>query len=253
MLQGSPCAGRLSTAGAGPLLLIASFLVCAVTPAHADLADELQAALNDLRGDEFTGSFGLTVSGVDISVDVLGFAFCAPPDPTAPPASNPSPPLNVYGCQNAAEVTVGPADGDTLLVGVSVAEMFADLYVTRDRTILCGEFGAGTQAADAYLLASVSAQARVRTELLEGCPVYRLVPGSVQLSLGSLDLQSEDSCATLMASLVGFLEPFLESEVTSQIESILVTALRQRNHAVCGEVPAPATTWGSLKAGFGGR
>jgi hypothetical protein len=222
----------------------------AAREARADLADELEAGLNNLRGDEFPGTVSSSVSGVNITVDLLGFAFCTPPDPTAPPVTSHVPPLNVYGCQNAAEVTAGAISGDTLTVAVSVEQLFADLYMTRDRTFLCGEFGSGTESSSAYLLTSVLGQARIRTELLEGCTVYRLVPGSIQLTMGSLYLESTDTCASLVASFIGFLEPFFLSQLRTQIESILGTLLRQRNHDLCGEVAGRATSWGSLKAEF---
>lgn len=62
----------------------------------------LSAAYNDLVGTEFPLSFSESdvVSGLDLNLsgELLGFAFCLPVDPNAPPVPNPSADNPLYGC-----------------------------------------------------------------------------------------------------------------------------------------------------------
>ena len=65
-------------------------------------SEMLSAAYIDLVGTEFPLSFSESgiVSGLDLTLsgDLLGFAFCLPDDPNAPPVPNPSAGNPLYGC-----------------------------------------------------------------------------------------------------------------------------------------------------------
>ncbi len=218
--------------------------------AVASFADDLQTALNNLQGNEITGTVSGQFNGVQFEASLVGFAFCAPPNPTAPPAATATAPLNLYGCQNAAVVDVVGSAGDSIQFSVTAAQLFLDVHTVRQKTPFCGEFGSGTVAADGYALGAATIGAWVRTEPLGACTLYKLVPGSVQLSLSPTELQSADACLQLYAVLGNFVLDSVKPQIVSAVELVLTAALRQRNHDVCGEVPTPAASWGSVKARF---
>ena len=97
--------------------------------------------LEALRGDEIPpASASGTYLGVTYTVTFLGFAFCAPPDPYAPPVESPTPPDDVYGCQNVLSVTLTPSQaGDAITLAVSVPNLYFDCstYSTVTGTDAC--------------------------------------------------------------------------------------------------------------------
>lgn len=104
---------------------------------QAMLGQDLEA----LRGDEIPpASASGTYLGVTYTVTFLGFAFCTPPDPYAAPVANPTPPDDVYGCQNVLGVTLAPSQaGDAITLTVSAPDLYFDCstYSTVTGTDAC--------------------------------------------------------------------------------------------------------------------
>jgi hypothetical protein len=106
--------------------------------------------LAGLAGTEFNQSFTNTVSsgtGTDASVtiDILGAAFCAPPNPNAPPLTGSLP---LYGCQTDVSAAFVTTDAQTLAITVTIPKLFVDFGIS-------GEIIATTPvpvSGDAYFL-----------------------------------------------------------------------------------------------------
>ena len=93
----------------------------------AGVASINEALLLGSRGDEIAPSSSSGVYlGVTYTVTFLGFAFCIPGSPYAPPATTPTPPGNLYGCQNAVVVSLSVSGAIATLI-VDVPKLYIDL------------------------------------------------------------------------------------------------------------------------------
>lgn len=89
----------------------------------ATLGQLLTARLLAMRGDEIAPAAG-NASG--FTVTFLGFAFCTPPVPLAPPTGSPVPPATLYGCDN--DVTAGlSVSGNVLTLTIDAPTLYLDL------------------------------------------------------------------------------------------------------------------------------
>ena len=226
-----------------PMIVIAllAAVLTAVPAAAQDPGEAIQDAVRSLRGDEIQfevpvdlGAFGSFTLYVD------GFAFCIPSDPTAEPAADPTPPHNIYGCENTVTADLqpaGPVDEWTLVLGVPA--MFFDC-----RTARSGADGEG------YVTGSAELTATVRSTDMGDCDRFELVPGSTAVEVSDLDGVFTDSLVDLGWNL---LEGVIYEEVANQsaeFEASLALILEVVNDELCPDVAREASGFGELKARF---
>jgi hypothetical protein len=234
-------------------LAILSVAICVLAgPASADVAQELEDHINSLSGTETAGlSFDFSAAGVNVTFVLDGFSLCMPPSPTLPPVEPPTPPLNSYGCINAANIVGSPvAIPPAVDVAMSIDPLFIDFTTSRNRTTLCGEFTPGTEVHGGYATMSVSMAARIQFNDQDGCIRWVVVPGSTDFSVTNPDMIFEDSCLATFAQIASLaILSTLETELESQLVGLFDDFIWERNIATCG-VGVQPTTWAAMKADF---
>lgn len=233
--------------------ILAALLILALpSVAFAQIAQELQDYLNSLSGLEGAGTqFGFDFQGTNTTIELIGFGFCLPEDPSLPPASPPTPPDNVYGCTNDVTVVGTPsADPPGIDLVLSADRLFLDLFTTRDRTLLCGEPTSGQETGDAYATMLISLLGSVQFVEQNDCVRWVSVPGSGELLLEDFEIQFDDFCLDTYSGLI--LETVLPS-VRDQLEFLLIDVVEEylaaRNETACGVALLPVN-WSTLKARF---
>jgi len=244
--------------------------------AKADLSD-IEGAIEQafaegiigLRGDELgTVTFPFAYlpplgDSVHVHITFLGFSLCNPPDPWASPNPTPTPPLNIYGCRNSADVvaTVDPTVTSAMLT-IQPAECFFDLSYDRDEVEFCLECGwldpCGTVFGEGHILTSASISSILSLTRVGSCLQASIVPGSVSAlfsptgrAFRKTPSLSEDACMTgawdlLSASVIDQ----LNLGAGPAFESMLITLLPAVNTRLCELTPAEPSTWGKIKALF---
>jgi hypothetical protein len=247
------------------LVATASTLLLSPAVAFADLEDDIIAVfdeyINGLTGAEISG---LEVEGQVVTDDVyywkvtvLGFAFCYPADPWAPPTPSPDPPYGVYECQSAADVDVVVTPGeDGADVLITIDPVFLDLVLEREWG-LCPWWEAGSGSPvirDAYLLVDATIAATLQLDFTGECVRATLVPGSLQVTLGENTREmtvNGDGCVDfwldiLAPSIWHMLGPML----ADAFEEVIEDQMAGISDSLCDLTPVESGTWGSMKALF---
>lgn len=225
--------------------------------AYADLADAIenafQAIIQESVGTEFTeDSVTFEFEGVEVTYTVIGFAFCEPSDPYAPPILDPIPPLNVYECVNVTAVgadVAGDESSATLLMEFD--RIYLDLESSRDENYGCFEFPPfGTVDADGYMLAHASVGVSIQLEFVDGCFRASIVPGSTSFTLVPDEIGSEDACLTFYMDdiIVDVFYPLVQDYLDTAFEATLVLLMDDINDLVCAATPSDYSTWGNVKS-----
>jgi hypothetical protein len=199
-------------------LLTAGLALLGAGTATADdaaIAQAIETAAESLRGDEVQFQNDFDVMGFPATVTVEGFAFCLPPDPTAPPSADPVPPANIYGCENDVVVDV-LSQGEAASVTMAVPLLFVDCstHVLADGT--------------GYVTCTAQMDFEALVQEADGCTTLTLVPGSLDLTVSDLDGQFTDPFISLYwASVAPMLADQLndqDAEFEVMVESILAGA-----------------------------
>lgn len=173
--------------------------------------------LGALQGNEIpSSSISGDSGGVTYTLTFLGFAFCMPPYPYAPPAASSTPPTTVYGCQNVLSVTLTPSpSGDSLTATISVPVLFIDVSTSSSLT--------GTD--DGYVVYT-GVQLTVAAALATTPDGRKQIQGPVtamSFTETSASFYSQDA---LVASLGSFMLGLVASEVEQQILVAAATAFQ---------------------------
>jgi hypothetical protein len=240
--------------------LVLSFLP---SNASATLAEEIeaafQAALQDMVGTEFGLNYvTFDFLGVEMTVTVLGFAFCEPTDPYAPPTPTPVPPLTAYGCENLSTVGVDVANDETSAdILIEISKIFLDLETSRDQTIACILSGdiwpyEGTVIEDGYMLGHASIAVAVDLAFVDGCFRATLVPDSSEFTLTPDTVESKDACLddNMNDILMPILYPLIEDHLDTAFETALGLMMGRINDQLCDATPTENSVWGNVKSIF---
>jgi hypothetical protein len=238
--------------------LVLSFLP---SNASATLAEEIeaafQAALQDMVGTEFGLNYvTFDFLGVEMTVTVLGFAFCEPTDPYAPPTPTPVPPLTAYGCENLSTVGVDVANDETSAdILIEISKIFLDLETSRDETIACILSGDswpynGTVIEDGYMLGHASIAVAVDLAFVDGCARATLVPDSSEFTLTPDTVESKDACLddNMNDILMPILYPLIEDHLDTAFETALGLMMGRINDQLCDATPTENSVWGNVKS-----
>ena len=191
--------------------------------------------------------------GVEIEFELIGFAFCNPPDPWAEPDTDPIGSLNAYGCDNltGVDVTV-PLDQDRAEVTIEITDLFLDFRTTRPGMFIpCHETAPVT--ADGWALVSISLTLGCQLERDGGCFRAIMDEEAVVVTTTVREIHTRDECASNPLWW-----PSIEGEFSSAIEDGVSTALDGRlrelmvdvNEMLCLVTPAVTTSWGGVKERF---
>lgn len=235
--------------------------VLALAPAYmasADLAQDVQGLeddINELIGIEYAGVeayFNLATIGVEITATMEGLGFCEPPDPTAQPNSNPTPPNNAYRCVNGASVAASEIPTTTTAsVTVTMSELFVDYSTERGTSVFCSEGAGETVTEEGYFLADAVFEFTVDIEVVPECTIYTFVDDSSSLTIGSYDFFTNDECLQTYAAIAGGL---LVGSVEQQLEIFFTDAiieyLDERNLQACQGTPVLPSSWARVKARY---
>jgi hypothetical protein len=171
--------------------------------------------LGDVRGNEIpSSSVSGDSGGVTYTLTFLGFAFCMPPDPYAPPAATSTPPTTVYGCQNVLSATLTPS-GDVITATISVPVLFIDLSTSSSLT--------GTD--DGYVVYT-GVQLTVAAALATTPDGRKQIQGPVTATSFTQTSASFYSQDALVASLGSFMLGLVASQVEQQILLAAATAFQ---------------------------
>jgi len=238
--------------------LVLSFLP---SSASATLAEEIEAAfqtaLMGMAGTELDmDSVTITFLDVEITVTAIGFAFCEPSDPYAPPNPTPVPPLGTYSCENLATVGADVSNDETSAnLQIDVSKIFLDLETIRDRTAACVLAGdtfpfIGTLAADGYMLGHASVAIGVDLAFVDGCYRATLIPGSAHFTITPDVVGSKDQCmdANMNSVVIPFLFPLIEDQMDTAFEVSLGLMMGEINNQLCDATPTVNSVWGNVKS-----
>lgn len=222
------------------ILIAAALLLITAAPvfAQADFDTILADVLQSLRGDELQFDVPVDMGTLgEGTVSVLGYSLCMPADPDAPPAAEPTPPNNVYGCENTVVPSFTPSGADTWTLTLDVPVFFLDLHVT---------YALGSS--DGYVTAATTLTVDVASETTD-CERYHVVPGSAAIVITEPTGVFDDPLVqfawnALSGELVGSIE-----EQAPQFEPLIDMVLDQVNQELCG-VASEASSFGDLKARF---
>jgi len=240
-------------------------LVCLPATAFADLEDDIIAVfdeyMNGLIGSEIDS---LEVEGDVVTDDiyhwkvtVLGFAFCYPADPWAPPDPAPVPPDGAYECVSAADVdaVVTPGEGGAD-VFITIDPIFLDLVLEREWGVCpWWEVGSGHPVIrDAYVLMDAAIAATLELDVTGGCVQATLVPGSLHVTLGEHTCEftvNGDGCVDFWIhifgpAICGLAAPLL----ADAFEAIIEDQMAGISESLCDLTPVKSSTWGSVKSLF---
>ena len=242
--------------------------------ARADLAQDIENAvaeiLNDLAGDELAApEFSLTLDNLPLTYTVIGFAFCEPDDPWAPPLAVPVPNLSIYECANIATAgAVVTPDETSAAVTITIAPLYLDLETTRERGLLCAALGDGPPnlfppfyegyaVHDGYALGSVTISAAFALEVVEGCFRCALVPDSASLVFAPETVASEDACLEFYwnteiqgQTLADVVLPQVQSELDAAFATVLSEAMTRISDTLCQFTPDDDVSWGAVKSAY---
>jgi hypothetical protein len=242
--------------------------------ARADLAQDIENAvaeiLNDLAGDELAApEFSLTLDNLPLTYTVIGFAFCEPDDPWAPPLAVPVPNLGIYECSNIATAgAVVTPDETRAAVTITLEPIFLDLESTRERGLLCAALGdgwgqgfpptwEGYAVHDGYAVGSVTISATFALELVEGCFRCSLVPDSSALVFAPETVASRDDCLEYYwnteiqgQTLADLVLPQVQSELDASFEAVLSDAMTRISDTLCQFTPDDNVSWGAVKSAY---
>jgi hypothetical protein len=235
-----------------PLAVLHAAILIVASSASADVAQEMEDHINSLGGTEVAGlEFTFTAAGVDVTFVLDGYSLCMPSSPTLPPVDPPIPPLNSYGCVNAAEIVGTPvANPPGVDLAMSIDPLFIDFTTSRGRTSLCGEFTPGTEVHGGYATMSVNMAARIRFNEQNGCIRWMVVPGSTDFFVGAADMTFDDSCLAFYAQVaILAIMSTLETQLEAQLIELFDDFIWQRNVTTCG-VSVQTTSWAAMKANF---
>ncbi len=170
--------------------------------------------LGALRGNEIPPfSASGDEGGVTYTLTFLGFAFCMPPDPYAPPAATSTPPTTVYGCQNVVGATLTPSGG-VITATISVPVLFLDVSTSSSLT--------GTD--DGYVVYT-GVQLTVAAALATTPDGRKQIEGPVTATSFTKTGATFYSQDTLVASLGSFMLGLVASQVEQQILLAATAAL----------------------------
>ena len=90
--------------------------------------EDIQAAFLAVPGNDFTAPASPFTLGIaNGTVELLGYAYCLPSDPTAAPGATSTPPTTVYGCDNNLTVThTVSADSTSVVFTWEIPTLFVD-------------------------------------------------------------------------------------------------------------------------------
>lgn len=244
-------------------LVLTLVLFCNPTAAYATLQEEIeiaiQTALEGMVGSEFgIDSVTFDFLGVSMTVTVLGFSLCEPPDPYAAPDPTPVPPLTIYGCENLTTVDADVAGNEESAdITIEISTIFLDLESSRDETVLCGLHGdtfpyTGTVTEDGYMLGHASVTVGLGLEFVDGCFRASLVPGSSSFVLAPDEMRSQDACldANMEDILIPILYPIVEEYLDTVFETALSVLMDEVSDMLCDATPNDYSSWGSVKSIF---
>lgn len=206
-------------------ILTTCLLAAAVQPALADeaaVAQAIENAAEALRGDEVQYETQFDVGGLPapVTVTMEGFAFCLPPNPTAPPDADPTPPDNIYGCENDLTIDLVNNGG---IVDVTMAAPL--LFVDLSTHVLSNGTG--------YLTGNGEITFAAQYVVLDGCPTLTLVPGTVDVTVSDLDGNFTDIFITLYWISAA---PFFLDQLNNQdaeFEPMVATILAEASQQLC--------------------
>lgn len=171
------------------------------------IASLINSTFSSLRGDEILpiSSSGGS-SGITYTANYLGFALCLPSTPYAPPATQVTPPNNLYGCQNTLTTVLSEGVNNTVSITVTVPKVFIDASVTSSLT---GTDQVYLEFTDAVF--TLTAQLNITTD---GRKQIGNIIGPNNFTYSTSEFHSNDSVLNLTSA-------FLISLITTQIDSKL--------------------------------
>ncbi len=242
-------------------------------PARADLSDQIagsiQTILNGMNGNEIDLSYPSLVclapnpapppaclDSIEVTVQVTGFAFCAPADPWADPLPSPPPGVTRFGCANAG--SAGAALGGLAAgAGFDAPDLYVRFRTTRAHHGGCpGEPASGEVAGDGYLHAAASISGEFQVLTVSGCT--RLAPVSqsftVTVEPDLLEVRDDTCLVTALEEDPGARAAFLagaSEQLQQSLQVLFLTYMDDINDMLCSLTPASPQTWGRVKSRYG--
>jgi len=126
-------------------LLLASMVACGITPddpshqpaSYEEIAGLIETKIESCAGNEI-GQYQVaeeSMYGSTFNIDYLGMALCSPNPITTPPASNPVPPLNIYGTANDVPVSLVSSEADRVTYEIECPDLFVDFNLDSEGMI----------------------------------------------------------------------------------------------------------------------
>lgn len=198
----------------------------------AEHTNQIQANYRAASGKELgtVTSIPLTSGGVTIgTVTPLGYSYCMPPVPTAPPptlSTPPTPPRTVYGCDNDLTVThLVAADAASVTFTWMIPKIFLDAEGTLTRGNNNINFDAYVEISNVVVIVPVALQDKGN-----GFKAFGAVDvgGDAVLTFVSLDITGDNAVDNaLIQAQVGDFQPAIQARLKEDflayVKSKLVT------------------------------